>query len=375
MTHNTADGLRPVQPGEDHRPAVTIPTSRAPCRIATGCGSSSRTKSSTPHSPPRSSRTGSRSRGTSSRSRRTIPSTAKTRSTSSRTRCRRSSGTDAFKLLSDEHVVDLNADYIKPLRQGRIEAGFKGRYRSIPVDMQFFPGQNSQIDTGAGGWATYRETDSRALRQLRVRERADRARGRRSARERAAELRRQPEPQHLQERRLSLRPAVPERAGGLEVRRIQQALALLQPARRPSERSRHPHLPQVRRAGADQGRQPCAAAAVLHVGGAGIQDQLVDAGASTPPRITGSSTAPSRASRRRRRAACCCTTSSRMRGRSRSTGSEVVWQQTVSSTRLTHRQRERVSQDRRRILRRQPVSCAGPATRRRASSSRRETSS
>ncbi|HYW30170.1 MAG TPA: TonB-dependent receptor [Gemmatimonas sp.] len=67
-------------------------------------------------------------------------------------------GQDAFKLLSDEHVVDLNADYVKPLRQGRVEAGFKGRYRSIPVDMQFFAGRNSPIDTGAGGWATYRET-------------------------------------------------------------------------------------------------------------------------------------------------------------------------------------------------------------------------
>ncbi|MBC8087889.1 MAG: TonB-dependent receptor [Phycisphaerae bacterium] len=67
-------------------------------------------------------------------------------------------GNDAFKLLSDEHVVDLNADYIKPLRQGRLEAGFKGRYRSIPVNMQFFAGQNSPIDTGAGGAANYRET-------------------------------------------------------------------------------------------------------------------------------------------------------------------------------------------------------------------------
>ena len=66
-------------------------------------------------------------------------------------------GTDAFKLLSDEHVVDLNADYVKPLRQGRVEAGFKGRYRSIPVNMQFFAGQNSPIDTGAGGRADYRE--------------------------------------------------------------------------------------------------------------------------------------------------------------------------------------------------------------------------
>jgi outer membrane receptor protein involved in Fe transport len=67
-------------------------------------------------------------------------------------------GRDAFKLISDEHVVDLNADYVKPLRQGRVETGFRGRFRSIPVNMQFFPGLNSPIDTGAGGKATYRET-------------------------------------------------------------------------------------------------------------------------------------------------------------------------------------------------------------------------
>ena len=67
-------------------------------------------------------------------------------------------GTDAFKLLSDEHVVDFNVDYSKPLRQGRVEAGFKGRYRAIPVNMRFFPGLNSPLDTGAGGWAKYRET-------------------------------------------------------------------------------------------------------------------------------------------------------------------------------------------------------------------------
>jgi len=67
-------------------------------------------------------------------------------------------GQDAFKLLSDEHIVDLNADYIKPLKQGRVEAGFKGRYRSIPVNMQFFPGERSPLDPGAGGQATYRET-------------------------------------------------------------------------------------------------------------------------------------------------------------------------------------------------------------------------
>ena len=66
-------------------------------------------------------------------------------------------GKDSFALLSDEHVFDLNLDYVKPLRQGRVEAGFKGRYRSIPVNMRFFPGLNSPLDTGAGGWADYFE--------------------------------------------------------------------------------------------------------------------------------------------------------------------------------------------------------------------------
>jgi outer membrane receptor protein involved in Fe transport len=68
-----------------------------------------------------------------------------------------STGTDAFALISDEHVFDFNADYTKPLAQGRVETGFKGRYRTIPIDMQFIPGANSVIDTGAGGAATYRE--------------------------------------------------------------------------------------------------------------------------------------------------------------------------------------------------------------------------
>ncbi len=68
-----------------------------------------------------------------------------------------STGQDAFKLLSDEQVADLNIDYSKPLRHGRVEAGFKGRYRFIPVNMQFFPGVDSPLDTGAGGWADYVE--------------------------------------------------------------------------------------------------------------------------------------------------------------------------------------------------------------------------
>ncbi|MEE1944540.1 TonB-dependent receptor [Pedobacter sp. KR3-3] len=67
-------------------------------------------------------------------------------------------GEDSFKLLSDEHVADLNVDYIRPLKQGRVEMGLKFRRRTIPTNMEFFPGLNSPIDVNAGGWADYKET-------------------------------------------------------------------------------------------------------------------------------------------------------------------------------------------------------------------------
>ena len=66
-------------------------------------------------------------------------------------------GLDSFKLLSDEHVADFNIDYVKPLKYGRIEGGIKFRYRDIPTNMQFKPGQNSPLDVNAGGQATYTE--------------------------------------------------------------------------------------------------------------------------------------------------------------------------------------------------------------------------
>lgn len=68
-----------------------------------------------------------------------------------------STGTDAFKLLSDEQVYDFNIDYIKPLKYGRIETGIKLRNRSIPTNMNFIPGANSVLDVNAGGWANYKE--------------------------------------------------------------------------------------------------------------------------------------------------------------------------------------------------------------------------
>lgn len=68
-----------------------------------------------------------------------------------------STGTDAFKLLSDEQVYDFNIDYVKPLKYGRIETGIKLRNRSIPTNMNFIPGTNSVLDVSAGGKADYKE--------------------------------------------------------------------------------------------------------------------------------------------------------------------------------------------------------------------------
>ncbi|MBA4853427.1 TonB-dependent receptor domain-containing protein [Emticicia sp. BO119] len=66
-------------------------------------------------------------------------------------------GLDAFKLISDEHVGDLNVDYIRPLKYGRFETGLKFRHRVIPTNMLFIPGLNSPLDVNAGGAATYKE--------------------------------------------------------------------------------------------------------------------------------------------------------------------------------------------------------------------------
>lgn len=66
-------------------------------------------------------------------------------------------GLDSFKLISDEHVADVNIDYTHPLKFGHIEGGIKFRQRYIPVNMLFIPGLNSPLDTNAGGWANYTE--------------------------------------------------------------------------------------------------------------------------------------------------------------------------------------------------------------------------
>jgi len=67
-------------------------------------------------------------------------------------------GRDTFMLIADEHVTDLNADYIRPLKHGRVEGGVKFRKRTIPTNMRFLPGINSPLDVNAAGEAEYAET-------------------------------------------------------------------------------------------------------------------------------------------------------------------------------------------------------------------------
>lgn len=64
---------------------------------------------------------------------------------------------NSFKLLSDEQVYDFNIDYVKPLKNGKLETGLKLRKRNIPINMQFFPGTNTPLDIEAGGEAEYKE--------------------------------------------------------------------------------------------------------------------------------------------------------------------------------------------------------------------------
>ncbi|MEZ4972877.1 MAG: TonB-dependent receptor [Cyclobacteriaceae bacterium] len=64
---------------------------------------------------------------------------------------------ESFALIADQKVVDVNVDYVRPLKHGVFETGLKFRRRTIPTNMQFFPGFNSPLDPGAAGMATYKE--------------------------------------------------------------------------------------------------------------------------------------------------------------------------------------------------------------------------
>jgi len=65
--------------------------------------------------------------------------------------------TDETHLLVDEIVTDLNVDYVKPLRSGRIELGSKVQLRKIPISYIINPGVNSILDPYLGEWSEYNE--------------------------------------------------------------------------------------------------------------------------------------------------------------------------------------------------------------------------
>ncbi|MBW6499692.1 MAG: outer membrane beta-barrel protein, partial [Bacteroidales bacterium] len=71
-------------------------------------------------------------------------------------------GTDTTALIADENIFDLTADYVRPLRAGRIELGTKQMARIFPNDIVFTPGNNSILDPGLAGTAEYREYMSAA---------------------------------------------------------------------------------------------------------------------------------------------------------------------------------------------------------------------
>lgn len=108
-----------------------------------------------------------------------------------------STGKDAFALISDEHVFDLTLDYQKPLRHGRFETGAKFRRRAIPTNMQFFAGQNSPLDTAAGGWANYYESIPAVYGNYVFSVQKMGIRGRFAGRIRRRRLSCEPRPQHL----------------------------------------------------------------------------------------------------------------------------------------------------------------------------------
>jgi len=64
---------------------------------------------------------------------------------------------DYTHILAIEHTVSLTADYIKPLKSGRLETGIKLQARRIPVTYTVEKGVNSIIYPGLGDWSDWGE--------------------------------------------------------------------------------------------------------------------------------------------------------------------------------------------------------------------------
>lgn len=65
---------------------------------------------------------------------------------------------DTTHIVATEHTTVVQADYVKPMRSGRLEAGTKAQIRTIPVTYDVGQGEQSIIYTGLGDWSDWGET-------------------------------------------------------------------------------------------------------------------------------------------------------------------------------------------------------------------------
>lgn len=66
-------------------------------------------------------------------------------------------GRDMTNILASEYTTNLQFDYTKPLKNGRVEAGGKVQIRRLPVEFTVWPGENSVIYPGLGSWSDWGE--------------------------------------------------------------------------------------------------------------------------------------------------------------------------------------------------------------------------
>jgi len=64
---------------------------------------------------------------------------------------------DKTNILAIENTTSLSSDYVKPLKNGRVELGAKARIRRLPVDYTITPGQNSIIYPNLGTFSDWGE--------------------------------------------------------------------------------------------------------------------------------------------------------------------------------------------------------------------------
>ena len=66
-------------------------------------------------------------------------------------------GTDMTHLVAEENTLPFQIDYVKPLRNGRLETGGRIQRRWIPITYDVERGENSVIYEGLGDWSDWGE--------------------------------------------------------------------------------------------------------------------------------------------------------------------------------------------------------------------------